>query len=106
MMEFCHIGRQVVPHVMEGVSMRVDIYRRSEHAGRYSYLAVPEGKQIPEEAVNVDWETAMRGVNVDDNVHTLPQYAIDKPIEQIQSKGYAITSVKTVEADYRSPSSY
>ncbi|MEG0885806.1 MAG: DUF6139 family protein, partial [Janthinobacterium sp.] len=29
--------------------MRVDIYRRAEHDGIFSYLAVPEGKLIPEE---------------------------------------------------------
>lgn len=86
--------------------MRVDIYRRPEHAGRYTYLAVPEGKQIPEEAISVDWETAERGINVDDNVETLPQFAIEAPIEQINSKGYAITSVKNIEADYRFPSSF
>ena len=81
--------------------MRVDIYRRPEHAGRYMYLAVPEGRQIPEEAVSVDWETAARGMNVDDNVETLPQFAIDAPFEQISSKGYAITSVKSIDVDYR-----
>jgi len=32
--------------------MRVDIYRRAEHDGIFSYLAVPEGKIIPEEVTN------------------------------------------------------
>ncbi|HYD82048.1 MAG TPA: DUF6139 family protein [Paucimonas sp.] len=81
--------------------MRVDIYRRPEHAGRYSYLAVPEGKVIPEEAVNVDWETAERGVNVDDDVETMPQFAIEAPIAQINAKGYAITSMKNLDDGHR-----
>lgn len=36
--------------------MRVDIYRRAEHDGIFSYLAVPEGKLIPEEVTNTDWQ--------------------------------------------------
>lgn len=86
--------------------MRVDIYRRPEHAGRYTYLVVPEGKHIPEEAISIDWQTAERGITVDDNAQVLPQFAIDAPIEQINSKGYAITSVKNIEAVYRSPNSF
>ena len=74
--------------------MRLDIYRRPEHAGRFSYLAVPEGKGIPEEAINTDWEQAERGVALDDDDTALPQFAIDAPLEQINAKGYAITSVK------------
>lgn len=74
--------------------MRVDIYRRSEHAGHFSYLAVPEGKLIPAEAVNTDWEPTDRSVDVEDNATQLADFAIDDPITQINEKGYAITSVK------------
>lgn len=77
--------------------MRLDIYRRSEQAGRFSYLAVPEGKTIPEEAVSTDWEQAERGVPLEDDDTALPQFAIDAPFEQISAKGYAITSVKNLE---------
>ncbi|GGI19036.1 MAG: DUF6139 family protein [Oxalicibacterium faecigallinarum] len=76
--------------------MRVDIYRRAEHAGHFSYLAVPEGKIIPEEAINTDWELSDRGVDVDDDATQLPEFAIDDPHEQISAKGYAITSVKAI----------
>jgi hypothetical protein len=76
--------------------MRLDIYRRSEHAGRFSYLAVPEGKSIPEEAINTDWEQAERGIALEDDDTALPQFAIDSPLEQISAKGYAITSVKNL----------
>src|SRR5690606_13038469 len=40
----------------KGPAMRLDIYRRPEPEGRFSYLAVPEGKPIPQEAINTDWE--------------------------------------------------
>jgi hypothetical protein len=76
--------------------MRVDIYRRPEFGGKFSYLAVPEGRLIPEEATNVDWEAAERSVDLEDSVDKLPQFSIEDPIEQISAKGYAITSVKTL----------
>lgn len=76
--------------------MRVDIYRRPETGGQFSYLAVPEGKTIPNEATNIDWEAAERSVDLDDGIDRLPQFAIDDPVEQINAKGYAITSVKTL----------
>jgi hypothetical protein len=74
--------------------MRLDIYKRPEHGGQYSFLAVPEGKEIPQEAANVDWETAERSVNISNNEDALPQFSIDEPLQQINAKGYAITSVK------------
>ncbi|HWU97978.1 MAG TPA: DUF6139 family protein [Oxalicibacterium sp.] len=77
--------------------MRVDIYRRAEQAGHFSYLAVPEGKMIPEEVVNTDWELSDRCVDVDDGATHLADFAIDAPLEQISAKGYAITSVRELD---------
>ncbi|HEY6773843.1 MAG TPA: DUF6139 family protein [Oxalicibacterium sp.] len=77
--------------------MRVDIYRRAEHAGHFSYLAVPEGKMIPGEVINTDWELIDRGMDVNDNAKHLDGYTIDAPFEQIAAKGYAITSVKKID---------
>ena len=76
--------------------MRLDIYRRPESNGHFSYLEVPEGKQIPEEAINVDWEEADRGVEFDDGQASLTDFAIEEPMQQISAKGYAITSIKTL----------
>ena len=78
--------------------MRLDIYKRPETGGHYSYLAVPEGKQIPEEAMNVDWETAERSVEFNESDNMLTQFAIENPLAQINSKCYAITSVKNLIA--------
>jgi|GEM_PF-198343 len=77
--------------------MRVDIYRRPESAGRFTYLAVPEGRRIPDEAVAVDWEADQRGINIDDDVESVPEFAIDDPIAQINAKGYAITSIRNLD---------
>ena len=76
--------------------MRLDIYRRPESNGHFSYLAVPEGKPIPEEAISVDWEEADRGVVVADGQSSLADFSIDEPLQQISAKGYAITSIKTL----------
>jgi hypothetical protein len=51
--------------------MRLDIYRRAEHDGKFSYLAVPESKSIPEEATNTDWEVEAQGYEVEDNADAI-----------------------------------
>ncbi|MBA3592754.1 MAG: hypothetical protein H0W47_03010 [Polaromonas sp.] len=73
--------------------MRVDIYRRAESGHRFSYLAVPEGRVIPEEATNTDWETEARGLEGGAQAEQMDKYAIAKLEQQINEKGYAITSV-------------
>ncbi len=79
--------------------MRVDIYRRNEHHDIFSYLAVPEGKLIPEEATNTDWQPEAQGVEVDEAAGTLPKYHIEQALEQISAKGYAITGLKDMGED-------
>ncbi|CAN7708744.1 DUF6139 family protein [Pseudoduganella sp. LjRoot289] len=74
--------------------MRLDIYRRPEHDGLFSYLAVPEGKPIPQEAISTDWQAARLALEVDDGADTLPDFHIEQPYQQIGVKGYAITSLK------------
>ena len=73
--------------------MRLDIYRRAEHNGKYSYLVVPETRNIPEEATNTDWEIEARAVEVDDDAVLLPEYDIRDLAGQLAEKGYAVTSV-------------
>ena len=74
--------------------MRLDLYRRPEAGGKYSYLAVLEGKPIPEEATNTDWQILAQGLDVSDEEDAMPDYAIEQPFQQIGSKGYAITSLR------------
>ena len=74
--------------------MRVDIYRRPEAEGRFSYLAVPEGKAIPQEATNIDWADEARGVEMHETQEHWDDLGIPEPGRQIQKKGYAITSVR------------
>lgn len=73
--------------------MRLDIYRRPETDGKYSFLAVPEEQQIPEEATNTDWVIEARAVEVQDEANRLPDYEIDRLNEQLAEKGYAMTAL-------------
>jgi hypothetical protein len=73
--------------------MNVDIYRRPEAGNKFTYLIVPAGQPIPEEAVNTDWQARQQGVAVDESQEHLHPYEIDNPRAQIDEKGYAITSV-------------
>ena len=74
--------------------MRMDIYRRAEQNNIFSYLAVPEGKPIPQEAISTDWQQEARALEVDERLDALPDYHIEHPVRQISAKGYAITGLK------------
>lgn len=74
--------------------MRVDIYRRPEPEHKLSYLVVPEGKIIPQEATNVDWVSEKRGTDLDESKAGWPHLGIDGPQRQLREKGYAITGVR------------
>ena len=74
--------------------MRVDIYRRAEADGKFSHLAVPEGKPIPQEAINTDWQDEVRAREMDENSDRWDEFGIERPAHQIREKGYAITSLK------------
>lgn len=73
--------------------MKVDIYRRPEAHAKFSYLIVPAGREIPQEAVNTDWQARQQGVDVDESAQHLHPYEIDNARAQIAEKGYAITGV-------------
>ena len=80
--------------------MQLDIYRRPEPEHKVSYMAVPAGKPIPQEVINVDWRQVAKAVELDLDSPHLGDYSIDEPAAQIAEKGYAITSVRhQVESD-------
>ena len=74
--------------------MRVDMYRRAEVGNKFSHLAVPEGKPIPPEATNLDWEIEHRGLDLDEGAARWADYGIEQPGHQLEKKRYAITSLK------------
>ena len=73
--------------------MRLDIYRRAETGGKFSYLAVPQDRNIPNEATNTDWEVEARALEVADEADQIPDYDIEHLTEQIAEKGYAVTAL-------------
>ena len=73
--------------------MKLDIYRRPEPQHKLSFMAIPAGQPIPQEADNVDWQLVATALELDVDAPSLPDYAIDAPGRQIREKGYAITSV-------------
>ena len=76
--------------------MRLDLYRRPEAGGRYSYLVVPEGRAIPEEANSIDWQLAGEGIEISDEQQPLTNFSIEQTFSQLDSKGYAITSTRLI----------
>ncbi|MDL2284862.1 DUF6139 family protein [Oxalobacter sp. OttesenSCG-928-P03] len=76
--------------------MRVDVFRREERDKTFSYLIVPEGRLIPSEAANIDWQLDSRGVELNLDTESLDELSIIQPAKQIQEKGYAISSSATV----------
>jgi hypothetical protein len=75
-------------------NMKVDVYKRPEQEGLYSYLAVPEGRPIPNEATNVDWETADHNIDLDENNDSVLGLDPRDALDQIRDKGYAISSIQ------------
>lgn len=73
--------------------MRLDIYRRAESDGKFSYLAVPEARNIPSEAINTDWEVEAKALEVEDEADSIADYEIERLSEQIAEKGYAVTAL-------------
>lgn len=73
--------------------MRLDIYRRPETDGTFSYLAVPEQQEIPQEATNTDWVVEAQAIEVRDEDESLPDYDIEHLNEQLAEKGYAMTAL-------------
>jgi hypothetical protein len=75
--------------------MKVDVYKRPDREGMYSYLAVPEGRPIPEEATNIDWETEENSIDLDENNEPVHGFSAEDALAQISAKGYAITRTQT-----------
>ncbi|WP_394780199.1 DUF6139 family protein [Undibacterium sp.] len=76
--------------------MIVDLYRREESGNKFSYLAVPTGKLLPEEVTSTDWQVHSTEVDLDDvdeREHPIPTLQVADVLKQITEKRYAITHV-------------
>ena len=73
--------------------MKLDIYKRPETEGQFSFMAIPSGKVIPEEVPGEEWEVVTYGREIA-HVDDFSDLSIDKPFDQLEVKGYAITGAK------------
>jgi hypothetical protein len=71
--------------------MKVDVYKRPEPEGVFSYLAVPEGRPIPNEATNIDWVTEQQNIDLDETHEPVLGLSYEDAQQQISTKGYAIS---------------
>ncbi|MGV8893985.1 MAG: DUF6139 family protein [Burkholderiaceae bacterium] len=74
--------------------MKVDIYQRMESQNRTSYLAVPQGKPLPQEVTNTDWQVAERNIDLENDTSRVFNLTLDDALAQIDAKGYAITHLQ------------
>lgn len=72
--------------------MKVDLYKRPDTNGDFSYLAVPAGRAIPNEATNIDWQTVREGEELRPEEYDLLNASLEDLEEQFGKKGYAISS--------------
>jgi hypothetical protein len=94
---FCDDRMSIADTVFyEDGTMKVDVYKRPEQEGIFSYLAVPEGRPIPEEATNIDWETAEHNIDLDQDNEPVHGLSAQDAFEQINAKGYAISRVHKI----------
>ncbi|GGC62606.1 DUF6139 family protein [Undibacterium terreum] len=70
--------------------MIVDLYRRAESGNKYSYLAVPTGKLLPEEVTGTDWQVHSRQWDLEQEPG-IPSLLTADVVKQIDEKRYAIT---------------
>lgn len=74
--------------------MKVDIFKRMESQNRISYLAVPQGKPLPQEVTNTDWQAAELNIDLEEDTGPLFNLTLDDALAQISEKGYAITHLQ------------
>lgn len=74
--------------------MKVDIYQRMESQNRTSYLAVPQGKPLPQEVTNTEWQAAELNIDLEEDTGPVFNLALDDALAQIDEKGYAITHLQ------------
>jgi hypothetical protein len=73
--------------------MQLDVYRRQEPHHKLSYLVVPAGREIPQEVTSTEWVAHARAVELDEHTAEFTEYGIEHPEQQLEEKGYAITSL-------------
>lgn len=71
--------------------MKVDVYKRPDSDGLFSYLLVPHEKPLPQEVANTDWLVHETDVNVERDGKPHFTLHAEDAFMQMGEKGYAIT---------------
>ena len=71
--------------------MKVDVYKRPDGEGLFSYLVLPHEKALPEEVTNTDWQIHEQNVDFERDGKRHFTLEAEDAFMQIGEKGYAIT---------------
>jgi len=71
--------------------MKVDVYKRPDGEGLFSYLLIPHAKPLPGEVTNTDWQMHERDVDFERDGSRHFTLQPEDAFVQIGEKGYAIT---------------
>ncbi|NUU01732.1 hypothetical protein HNO84_08980 [Herbaspirillum robiniae] len=73
--------------------MKVDVYKRPDSDGLFSYLVIPHEKPLPQEVTNTDWQMHEQDVNFERDGKRHFTLQAEDAYKQIGEKGYAITHI-------------
>ncbi|MBO9535340.1 DUF6139 family protein [Herbaspirillum sp.] len=71
--------------------MKVDVYKRPDSDGLFSYLVIPHRHALPEEVTNTDWLVHEQDVDFERDGRRHFTLQPEDAFRQIGEKGYAIT---------------
>lgn len=79
--------------------MKVDVYKRPDSDGLFSYLVIPHEKALPDEVTNTDWQMHEHDVNFERDGKRHFTLQAEDAYKQISEKGYAITHLNERAGD-------
>ncbi|MAF03721.1 DUF6139 family protein [Herbaspirillum huttiense] len=79
--------------------MKVDVYKRPDGDGLFSYLVLPHEKPMPEEVTNTDWQLHEQNVDFERDGKRHFTLEPEDAFMQIGEKGYAITHLDQRSGD-------
>lgn len=79
--------------------MKVDVYKRPDGEGLFSYLVLPHAKPLPEEVTNTDWQLHEQNVDFERDGKRHFTLEAEDAFMQIGEKGYAITHLDQRSGD-------
>ncbi|AKN66131.1 MULTISPECIES: DUF6139 family protein [Herbaspirillum] len=79
--------------------MKVDVYKRPDGAGLFSYLVIPHEKMLPDEVTNTDWQIHEQNVDFERDGKRHFTLQAEDAFMQIGEKGYAITHLAERSGD-------